>query len=396
MAGLLAVIAVAVPNIPESNGDRLRADLTSDDDTDGGGDHRPDRLAFDDRLGVGIDAAANILSPAPDGTTGSDPSSADSEGQMTTTSMNAEPPTTSIMPGSTSTPGGGDSGGDVDGAGQEGDPVTGDGAEPGAGSGHDDDNNPATGGNEWLVERYYNDFSSGDLDADNWLLDDGSGPTRLGLRRPAAVSVVADEQATGGHVLQITATMGTGNEIDQVVSGAMHLTGFGQTYGRYRARVRIDADPDQTTSGALVLTAEGAQSRQDRISFFETWANRSTRTPVEAYLYRAREEGSPFLVQTHAGMSGTDWHTYTMDWRKDRVTVSADDGEPLLLSDDPSVIPDQDLDLVVRLDTYDSPVAPGRPPSVSGPVRLQIDWIRIEVVSDHEDRGAAHADGLAE
>ncbi len=395
MAGLLAVIAVAAPNIPDDSGDRVRADLTPAEGTDGGGGPRPNRLAFGDGLGGDIDTAANILSPGPDGTIGTDPSAADSEGQATTTSMNAKPRTSSTMPGSTSTTSGDDSAGDADGAGDEGDPVTGDGAEPAAGDGHDDAN-PTTGGNEWLVERYYNDFSSGELDGDNWVLDDAPGPTGLGLRRPAAVSVVADEQAKGGHVLQITATMGTGNEIGRVVSGAIHLVGFGQTYGRYRARVRIDGDPDQATSGALVLTAGDARSHQERISFFETWANRSTRTPVEAYLYRAGGEASPFLIETHGGISGSDWHTYTVDWRKDRVTVSVDDGESLVLSADPSDIPDQDLDLVVRLDTYDLPAAPRQPPSVSGPIRLQIDWIAIEVVLDHEDRVSAHADRLVE
>ncbi len=377
MAGLLAVIAVAAPNIPGGKGDQVRADLTFAEHTGAGDDGRPDRLAFDDHE-PGLDIDANILSPVPEDISDSDTSSPNPDRSTTTTSVNADPRPSTTTPSPTDPSDNGNSGHDGDDADGTGGPNAGDDTESAVDGDIGEGGDPAADGTDSFVERYYNDFSLGELDIDNWELHDGRSPTGFGPRRPSAVSVVADEAATGGHMLQITATMGTEEEGDDVVSGAMTLIGFGQTYGRYSARVRIDGDPDQVTSGALVLGAADTQPQDERLSFFETWANRSTRTPVEAYLHPGSGDESPFLVRTHTGISGTDWHIYRVDWRKDRVTVTVDGEEPVLLSIDPTVIPDRNLELTIRLDAYDSPLTPDRTPTVTRPISLQVDWLRVE------------------
>ena len=67
-----------------------------------------------------------------------------------------------------------------------------------------------------------------------------------------------------------------------------------------------------------------------------------------------------------------------MLWTDEYVTVSIDGGAPVILSEDVSHIPHGGLDLAIQLDGSDSPDLPGQQPVLTGEVRLQVDWIRIE------------------
>ncbi len=233
------------------------------------------------------------------------------------------------------------------------------------------------------LERYSNNFAGGDLDTANWTLYHSPGHAGLGLRRASAIDVVPSDGATGGSVLQITASMGTGDEAGELVSGGMMLQGRTQTYGRYSVRVRVDADPAGVTSGVVLLWPESGRWPDDgEIDFFEGWANRETRSPVESNLHWADEAGRDQMVSAAHAVSGTEWHTYTLDWRPDLVAVSVDGGKPQVLSTDPIRIPHVPMNLAIQLDNFEAVDRPGEPPVLRKPIRLQVDWVRVEAFAN--------------
>ncbi len=197
------------------------------------------------------------------------------------------------------------------------------------------------------------------------------------------MEVVTSPGATGDRVLRITARMGRGEEAGQLVSGGVKLLGQSMTYGRYRFRARVDADPSEVTSGVVLLwPADNDWPAGGEINIMETWNNRSIRAPVESNLHWAENGQDRFVGVTHSAdgrpISATEWHVYTLDWSRSRVSVSVDGGPPTVLSTDPARIPHRPMDLTVQLDAFDSPDLPGVQPTLDGEVRLEIDWIRIE------------------
>ncbi len=240
-----------------------------------------------------------------------------------------------------------------------------------------------------LTTVYHQDFASGSLADGQWGIADSIGHDGWGLRRPSSVSVTPDPSAAGGHVLAITARMGTGAEAGQLVSGAVSLLGRATTYGRYTIRARVDADPDGATSGVVLLQPAASAAPGDapetgggEIRLMETSRNRTTRTPVESTVRWIEQSGVMSVDKAHRNTAGpvsaAVWHVYTLQWTADRVSVSIDGGVPLTLTTNPERIPHGPMDLAIRLDALDTPSAPGEQPTLSGDVHLLIDWIRIE------------------
>jgi beta-glucanase (GH16 family) len=230
---------------------------------------------------------------------------------------------------------------------------------------------------------FYQDFGAGEINVAEWEIYHSVGHAGWGLLRPSALAVVADDDATGGHALQITAQMGSGDTAGHLVSGGMKLRGRSQTYGRYRFRARVDPDQAEATSGAVLLwPADNDRPAGGEIDVFETWAHRATRSPVDSKLHWG-EFGQDVVagVSHRVGddpVSGAEWHVYTLDWRKDHLSVSVDNGAPVTLSTNPDRIPQWPMELAIRLDGFDSPQRPGQQPIVSQPVTMLVDWIRIE------------------
>ncbi len=222
---------------------------------------------------------------------------------------------------------------------------------------------------------------------DDWEIYDSPGHAGLGWRRPSAITLEPDPSAEGGSVLTITASMGTADdEAGQIVSGGMALL-RPRTYGTYTFRMRVDPDPAEVTSGVAILWPLSNRWPEDgELDMVETWANRSTRTPVETnvhYLdpvaeapYDAGDDRLYSIV--HAGLDGSEWHTYRFDWRADRLTMAIDDGPVRLLSDDPLHIPDWQMVPTFQLDAFPAPGGTREDAALDGPVVLQVDWLVIE------------------
>lgn len=239
---------------------------------------------------------------------------------------------------------------------------------------------PAPAGDEVT---YYTDFS-GPLGPE-WDLYDSIGHAGWGLRRPSAITIEDDPTARGGRVLAITARMGEGDEAGLLVSGGMKLR-VPQTYGRYTFRVRIEPDPDEVTSGVVLLWPESNEwPRDGEIDIVETWANRDTRTPVETNIHwldpdavEPYDSGDDDREQfDHDGVDGTEWHVYQLDWRADRVQLSIDGAPPLVVSDDPAEIADWPMEPTIQLDAFDAPDRPGEQPVMDGAVTMYVDWVEL-------------------
>ncbi len=325
----------------------------------------PSDLAFGDLDSGGLDGGdANLLRPtttttrptttaptSPAGHSDGDGRVGEQEPGSATTTPRGDSPDPSVPPVSTPT--------------TTRTPTSGDGNEPG------------------LTTVFYEDFSEGQLKPGQWEIYDSPGHAGWGLRRPSAVTVAPDAGAAGGHVLQITAAMGQGDEAGQLVSGGMRLLGHSMAYGRYSFRARVEPDPDEATSGVVLLwPADNVWPEGGEIDIMETWGNRSTRTPVESHLHWPENGQDKFVGLTHvteAGpVSAAQWHVYTLDWAPNRVTVSIDGGQPMALSNDADHIPQSPMDLTVQLDAFDRPSAPGQQPIMQGEVNMMVDWIRVE------------------
>ena len=373
LAGLMVVVVALWDTATTSSsggGGGRRTEAIAVPGLQDGDDAAPSELAFGDtdELGPGHgDDGANLLRPTTTTTTST----------TTTTRPVSSAPTTET---------GGDITGVVDPGSVPTTPSTASTTGAPEASSSTLDRSPAPGddGEPDLNTVYYEDFGDGRLDDTSWDVYHAVGHDGWGLRRRSAVTVAPDQAATGGMVLQITARMGSGDEAGQLVSGGMKLLGHSLTEGRYTLRARVDPDANEATSGVVQLWPSSDRWPDGgEINIMETWSNRATRSPVESALHWADGGQHRYVRTTHGtgaeAVSAAEWHVYTLDRTADRVAVSVDGSEPVVLSTSPDRIPQEPMDLTVQLDAFDTPAAPGQQPIMTGEVRLMVDWIRIDV-----------------
>ena len=234
-------------------------------------------------------------------------------------------------------------------------------------------------------EIYYQDFATGALDDENWRVYDEIGNAGFGFRRPSAITVEPSSDAeAGGRLLRITADMGRGADAGSLVSGGMALHSQPQTYGRYTVRVRTEPDPDRVTTGVVLLWPESDTWPEDgEIDWYGGWRDRFARTPIDLVTHYVvdgvHEADETTLLGTDGEpVDGARWHTYTLDWRPDYLAVSVDGGRPNIVTTDPARIPQWNMVVTIQLDAWEAPYAPGRQPTISSPVSMWVDWLRIE------------------
>ena len=230
---------------------------------------------------------------------------------------------------------------------------------------------------------YYENFAAGELATDEWFVYHSVGHDGWGWRRRSAVEVIADPEASGGQLLEITAKMGSGLEAGQVVSGGVKLKNQSLTFGRVSFRARVDPDPDEATAGVIHLwPADDVWPDGGEINILSTRQHRATRAPVQSDLHWVGNEGYELISADHGlpddPVSAADWHIYVLDWTPTYVSVTIDDAEPLVLTDNPGDMPTKPLDLAIQLDASDTPDRPGLQPIMTSEIRMQIDWVLIE------------------
>lgn len=198
------------------------------------------------------------------------------------------------------------------------------------------------------------DFNGSAVDTTRWTIYAGAGNGGNGLRAASAITV-----ANG--LLTITAKMVNGT----LVSGGM-MDKRNQTYGRFVFRVRTDADPSLATSGVVLTWPQSGNWPVDgENDIYETTLD-ADRTPFRSFVhYGSTNQQYSF---THTGVDGTVWHTMAMEWEPTAIRIYRD-GALVWTLTDTKAIPDVAHHLAIQLDAFNQ--------SMTGTVRLQVDWVRI-------------------
>jgi hypothetical protein len=200
------------------------------------------------------------------------------------------------------------------------------------------------------------DFSGSSLDTSKWSVYGPNWPGNYGngVRDGRAVSV-------SGGTLNITAQMLGGT----LVSGAV-ASKLSQTYGRFEFSARTDPDPSHATSG-VVLTwpTSGNFPIAGENDIYETLWTTTNRSPIHSFIHYGANNAQYSFDHY---VDGTQWHYMAMEWEPNEIRIYVDGALSARLND-ANAIPDVAHHLCVQLDAF--------APSVSGPVRMQIDDVRI-------------------
>jgi beta-glucanase (GH16 family) len=200
------------------------------------------------------------------------------------------------------------------------------------------------------------DFNGSALDTSKWSVYGPwiPGHAGNGIRDGRAITV-----ANG--LLTITARMINGT----LVSGGMSNR-LDQKYGKFEFRVRTDADPTQATSGVVLTWPQSGRWPIDgENDIYETGTD-PDRKPVASYIHYGSTNQQYWFH--HSGVDGTQWHTFAMEWTPSSIKILRD-GAVVWTVTNTTAIPDVAHHLSIQLDAFKS--------SMSGSVRLQVDWVKI-------------------
>lgn len=183
-------------------------------------------------------------------------------------------------------------------------------------------------GRYWtLVTSASTDFTGTSVDQKAWDIYDSVGNAGVGLRRPHAITVE-------DHTLRIKAV---GD-----VSGGMSQK-FGQTYGRWVVRARMEAGNGY--GPAILLWPDSEKWPEDgEIDFLEIPKGDRSEAIMTAH-WGANN------AQASKGVKGdfTQWHTFTIDWLPDRLVFFIDNVEQFRITD-PAAIPTKPMHLAIQND----------------------------------------------
>jgi beta-glucanase (GH16 family) len=195
-------------------------------------------------------------------------------------------------------------------------------------SGEKEDSGPPPLGRHWtLVTGASTDFTGTAVDETVWDIYDSVGNAGVGWRRPHTITVE-------DHQLRIKAT---GD-----VSGGLSQK-FGQTYGRWVVRARMEAGNGY--GPAILLWPDSEKWPEDgEIDFAEM--PKGDRKEVIMTTHWGKNNS-----QKSKGVKGdfTQWHTFTIDWLPDRLVFSIDNEEQWRVTD-PEAIPTKPMHLAIQND----------------------------------------------
>ena len=211
---------------------------------------------------------------------------------------------------------------------------------------------PSTG---WTLVQQ-DDFNGTSVDTTKWSVYGPwiAGHAGNGIRASSATTV-------NNGLLTITARMIDG----QLVSGGVSNK-LNQTYGKFEFRARTDPDPSLATSGVILTWPQSGKWPIDgENNIYETTLE-ADRTPVKSYIHYGADNKQ--LWFHHTGVDGTQWHVFAMEWTPSSIKIYRD-GVLAWTVTDTYVIPDVAHHLSMQLDAFKK--------TMSGTVRLQVDWVKI-------------------
>jgi beta-glucanase (GH16 family) len=186
---------------------------------------------------------------------------------------------------------------------------------------------PALGRHWTLVTSASTDFTGDTVDPTVWDLYDSVGNAGVGWRRPHAISVE-------NGMLRIKAT---GD-----VSGGLSQK-FGQTYGRWVIRARMEAG--QGYGPAILLWPDSEKWPEDGEIDIVELPKADRKEAIMTTHWGADNS------QVSKGVKGdfTQWHTFAIEWLPDRLVFSVDGKERWRVTD-PEAIPTKPMHLAIQND----------------------------------------------
>ncbi len=202
------------------------------------------------------------------------------------------------------------------------------------------------------------DFNGSSVDGSKWVEYNGDGNSGHGQRSSSALSV-------SGGVLTITASMQNGSLVSGGLGGRHN-----QTYGRYEARVRTDADPSETMSGLLLTWPQsGDQYNHGENDYYETLQTPGDRHEFYSFIHKPGAPSSEQDYTVHSA-SATEWHTMVMEWRADKIVIYRDGQVIKTVNEDgTNRIPDAAHFAAIQLDAWKD--------SLPNPVAMQVDYLKV-------------------
>ena len=215
--------------------------------------------------------------------------------------------------------------------------------------------NPGSGCWNLVVQ---DDFNGSSVDGSKWVEYNGDGHGGHGQRSSSALSV-------SGGMLTITASMQNGSLVSGGLGGRHN-----QTYGRYEARVRTDADPSETMSGLLLTWPQsGDQYNDGENDYYETTHTPGDRHEFYSFIHKPGAPASEQDYTVHSA-SASEWHTMVMEWRADKIVIYRDGQVIKTLNEDgANRIPDVAHFAAIQLDAFKD--------SLPNPVSMQVDYIKV-------------------
>lgn len=232
-------------------------------------------------------------------------------------------------------------------------------------------------------------FTGGASELTDYNLYDGpvgtlNGNNGWGGRRATQVTVNTSHP-TENDVLTITAEMGSGGDAGILISSGAKLWGTSQDYsfryGRIRARMRMDLDPDEVTSGlALLWQADTPTTKGPELNIFENFADRDTRNPIQMFLHWGAT--GQFQKQDDYGpdYTGDLWHNFECVWTPDLISLAVDGNPPVILSTSQTEIMQEDMDLVFQNDAWPNPATPTTQPVLTAARLLEVSSFSVETM----------------
>ena len=200
----------------------------------------------------------------------------------------------------------------------------------------------------------------------------------------------------------------TATELDQL-AGSIFTPSYSYTTGT--------PDPDAITQGAgtrtgagagvtsgvvifwptanpvrfpLTTDPEGPWPSGGELDFWETFDNRDTRTPTKSYIHQRNPAATPpftsaddqtIVEVSHTGVDQSDWHKIVCSWTPDSVYIEIDNGDPVVITDNPNLIPKWDMELTIQLDAW-SDTPPDQTINMEVDYVLLRDWVPITTFPD--------------
>lgn len=196
-------------------------------------------------------------------------------------------------------------------------------------------------------------FDSASVNQAEWVMYDGPGHDKNGLRKPEAFSVE-------GGLLVVTAQMKDG----VLVSGGMaHRKNY--TYGKFEFKVRTEPDPSEATSGVVLTWSQSERWPIDGENDIYETGTGANRNPFHTFIhYGADNRQYQFVHEA----DGTEWQIMAMEWTEDAIRIYRD-GKLVYKLTDSNAIPKVPHHICIQLDAFKT--------SMGDPVKMYVDWVRI-------------------